>query len=119
MVSTISVSFYNKHLRNIPVVREKLSTFRTANGLKIPYVEYIECEILMRPINKRLDWMGIFIVKDTQDKRDVPGMLGINIIQECRERLKKNVGPFYLRSAKNNTAVQNGSKHLGRVAVQY
>lgn len=118
MVSTFSVSFYNKHLRNIPVVREKLSTLRKANGLEIPYVGYIEYEILMRLINKSLDGMGILIVKDTQDKRDVPGMLGMNIIQECRERFKKKVGPFYLRSAKKIQLYRVGSKHLGRVAVQ-
>lgn len=31
MVSTISESFYNKRLRNIPIVREKLITLRAAN----------------------------------------------------------------------------------------
>lgn len=118
IVSTISESFYNKYLRNIPIVREKLITLRAANGLEIPYIRYIKCEIFMRSINKKLDGMGILIVKDTQGKRDVPGILSMNIIQECRELFKEKFGPSYLRSAEKNIAVRIGLKHLRRVAVR-
>lgn len=64
----------------------------------------------MRSINKRLNGMGILIVKDTQEKRDVSGILGMNIIQECRELFREKFGPSYLRSAEKNTAVQNWNK---------
>lgn len=64
MVSMISELFYNKYLSNIFIVWEKFIIFCVVNGLEILYVGYIECEIFMWFINKRLDGMGIFIVKD-------------------------------------------------------
>lgn len=67
----------------------------------------------------RLDGMGILIVKDSQDKRDVPGILGMNIIQKSVGNfLRKSLAPLILGVLKRIQLYRVGSKHLRRVAVQ-
>lgn len=80
MVSTITESFYNKSLCDIPIVQECHLKLRAANGLEIPYVGYIEADVYVQPVNLRLEKRGILIVKDTQG-REIPGLLGMNYHQ--------------------------------------
>lgn len=80
MVSTITESFYNKYLCDIPIVQECHLKLRAANGLEVPYVGYIEADVYVQPVNLRLEKRGILIVKDTQG-REIPGLLGMNYHQ--------------------------------------
>ena len=84
MVSTISESFYIEHLKDIPIVNEKLITLRAANGLEIPFVGYIQTDVLVKPLDMSLRKRRILIVKDNSG-REVPGILGMNIIKECKD----------------------------------
>lgn len=82
MVSTITESFYSKHLSTIPVIREQFVTLKAANGLDIPYVGYIETDIVVH--GHTVKDRGILIVKDVSG-RDIPGLIGMNIISQCRD----------------------------------
>lgn len=61
---------------------------RTANGLDIPYVGYVELDITV--FGKVVPQPGILIVKDPPGQTSpsgVPGVLGIDVIRECYHQL--------------------------------
>ncbi|KAK0143156.1 hypothetical protein N1851_018740 [Merluccius polli] len=73
-----------------------------ANGLDIPYLGYVEMDvqILDRVLQKR----GILIVKDPPSgiiqsrKKAIPGILGMNIINDCYHELFEQYGPGLFQS---------------------
>ena len=93
MVSTITESFYNKYLSSIPVIQEQFITLRAANGLDIPYIGYIETDVVVH--GQTVKDRGILIVKDVSG-RDVPGLIGMNIISQCRDMFFSDI-PFVNR----------------------
>lgn len=69
-----------------------------ANGLDIPYVGYFELdvEVLGKVIQKR----GVLVVKDTVNpKLGVSGILGMNVIKGCYEKLFGEYGPSLFESS--------------------
>lgn len=109
MVSTITESFYNKYLCDIPIVQECHLKLRAANGLEIPYVGYIEADVYVQPVNLRLEKRGILIVKDTQG-REIPGLLGMNIIKECKDLVISGGGSAAPKSFRTGHCMQNWIK---------
>lgn len=110
MVSTITESFYNKYLCGIPIVQECHLKLRAANGLEIPYVGYIEADVYVQPVNLRLEKRGILIVKDTQG-REIPGLLGMNIIKECKDLVISGCGSAAPKSFRQTIVCRIGSRH--------
>lgn len=110
MVSTITESFYNKYLCDIPIVQECHLKLRAANGLEIPYVGYIEADVYVQPVNLRLEKRGILIVKDTQG-REIPGLLGMNIIKECKDLVISGCGSAAPKSFRQTIVCRIGSRH--------
>ena len=109
MVSTITDSFYNRYLSDIPVVKDRHLTLRAANGLDIPYVGYIETDVYIQPVNLRLERRGILIVKDTPG-REVPGLMGMNIIKECKDLVINECGSVAPKSLRTDHCMQNWIK---------
>ena len=95
-VSTITEScFFNDNFRPKGINLLSTSgwlTLTAANGLNIPYIGYLELDVetLGITIPKR----GILVVKDSQDsvtrkrKQEVPGLLGMNVIEQVRREIK-------------------------------
>ena len=91
MVTTLSESFFRQHFE--PWGKEKLHScgwlqLRAANGLEIPYVGYLELDFVV--LGKEIRNKGVLIVKDlpTQSSdRRLPGVLGMNVIQDCYQEL--------------------------------
>ncbi|KAL6462534.1 hypothetical protein MHYP_G00289560 [Metynnis hypsauchen] len=87
MVSTITESFFQQHLRG------KLQfclwlQLRAANGLEIPYVGYVELPVEV--LGKLIPDRGWLVVKDPPGSAGsvaVPGVLGMNVIRECYHEL--------------------------------
>ena len=94
MVSTISESFFNKFLKSKFELHPDQSwlKLRAANGLDIPYIGYIETDVVVPSSGKTVKDRGILIVKDTPGERrkDFPGLIGMNIISECMDMLQTN-----------------------------
>ena len=82
MVSTITESFYDKYLSSIPVIQEQFITLRAAYGLDIRYIGYIETDVVVH--GRKVKDLDILIVNDVSG-RDIPGLIGINIISQCRD----------------------------------
>lgn len=96
MVTTLSESFFKQHFE--PWGSEKLHEcgwlqLRAANGLAIPYVGYLEMDFVV--LGKTIQNKGVLIVKGlsipSTDTR-LPGLLGMNIIQECYQELFRQHG---------------------------
>ena len=61
---------------------------KAANGLEIPYIGYIELDVEV--LGKVVPQRGVLIVKDPPGQispPEVPGVLGMNIINECYHQL--------------------------------
>ncbi|CAB3992256.1 Retrovirus-related Pol poly from transposon 297 [Paramuricea clavata] len=102
-VSTITEEFFNTHLK--PKGQELLSTsgwlkLTATNGLEIPYLGYFELDIEAFGLN--VPRRGILVVKDSANdamrarKRDVPGLLGMNVLCEMGQVLAKFEGTEFL-----------------------
>ncbi len=94
MVSTITEGFFAEHFQ--PQVQGILQScgwlqLKAANGLDIPYKGYLELDVEV--LGRTLSRMGILVVRDPPDvqtqtrKRNVPGLLGMNILQSCYQEL--------------------------------
>lgn len=88
MVSTIIESFFLQHFKSWG--HERLQScnwlqLRAANGLAIPYVGYLELDVIL--CGKYVPACGVLVVKDPPGNPKVPGVLGMNIICKCYDSL--------------------------------
>lgn len=96
MVMTVTKSFFNKHFFNLNKNNCEWLDLKAANGLEIPYTGYVELDMIVfeQCIPKR----GILIVKDPvaaalQTRKTItPGILGMNVLTECYQRLFQQHG---------------------------
>ena len=68
---------------------------------------YIETYITVKPLNRIMCGIGILIVKDNQDRKEIPGQLGMKVIRECRELFLQEFGPTFTCHTENREATQN------------
>ncbi|KAL2098255.1 hypothetical protein ACEWY4_007462 [Coilia grayii] len=83
---------------------------RAANGLALPYLGYLELDILV--LGKSLRRMGVLVVRDPphlvsyNNKVKVPGLLGMNVINKCYDELFHQHGSRLFQSI----PVQDGNE---------
>lgn len=100
MVSTVAESFFLKQF--MPWGPERLQSchwlqLKAANGLPIPYVGYLELEVVL--CGKVVPQCGILIVKDPHGgPSSIPGVLGMNVISRCYQELFGAHGSALFRS---------------------
>lgn len=113
-VSTMSEEFFVQHFG--AQGEEQLHQcywlrLTAANGLAIPYVGYVELDVTV--LGRTLPKMGVLIVKDPLDpslqeqKRKVPGLLGMNILRPCYSLLYLEYGTTLLKSPPLLTAAKS------------
>ena len=84
MVTTLSYEFYRTHLQSRlgPVRPCQWLRLQAANGLAIPYVGYVEADVVVA--GRQLPQMGFLLTQPLGAiEPKVPGLLGMNIIQYC------------------------------------
>ncbi|KAK3107286.1 hypothetical protein FSP39_011149 [Pinctada imbricata] len=113
VVSTITESFYNKHLKSKFEMHPEQNwlRLRAANGLEIPYVGYIESDVYIPSVDKTVKERGILIIRDPPGRsrnETTPGLIGMNIIAQCSDILKTQIG--------NMTSASSELKGFARVA---
>ena len=84
MVTTLNHRFFVEHLqaRLGPIHPCQWLRLRAANGLAIPYVGYVEADVVVA--GRRLPRMGFLITQPQEGgEPTAPGLLGMNIIQHC------------------------------------
>lgn len=96
MVSTITESCFLQHFE--PLGREKLQScqwlqLRAANGLPIPYIGYMEVDIVL--CGRLVPGCGVLVVRDPPDglRDQAPGVLGMNVLSRCYQGLFGQHGP--------------------------
>ena len=88
-VSTITEKFFRKHLLPRGHMMKDITgciTITAANGLPMPYLGYVEYELVVM----------------RQRRVDRPGMICCNILQRLGRTLSSELGPGYLESIKVN-----------------
>ncbi|KAF7643945.1 hypothetical protein LDENG_00230610 [Lucifuga dentata] len=93
-VSTIQESFFKTHFQ------EKIQSchwlqLKAANGLAIPYIGYVELDVVV--LGRKIPSRGWLIVRDSPgQKSSVPGILGMNVVWQCYFELFSQYGPTFL-----------------------
>ena len=97
MVTTITESFFMKHFTHLQRKDCKWLGLKAANGLDIPYIGYLELDVVV--LGQCISERGILIVKDPTDvglqgrKVETPGILGMNVLGDCYRTLFVQHGP--------------------------
>lgn len=96
MVTTITESFFREHLQHLQKRDCKWLGLKAANGLDIPYVGYIELDVVV--LGQCIPGRGVLIIKDPENvthkecKLATPGILGMNVLGECYQVLFEQHG---------------------------
>lgn len=98
MVTTLTENFFYTHFQSSLGQLQpcRWLQLRAANGLKIPYLGYLEVDIDI--LGKKLSKMGVLVVQDSSDpftrtqKSKVLGLLGMNVISQCYNELFQQHG---------------------------
>lgn len=98
MVTTLTAEFFYKHFQSLSGQLQECRwlQLRAANGLQIPYLGYLEVDLHI--LGRTLPKMGVLVVQDSTDpytktqKSKVPGLLGMNVINQCYDALFQQHG---------------------------
>ena len=104
-VSTISKGFYREELSDLIEMKplDEIVEIECAGGSQLPYEGYIEADI-KTPGNSNIITRTIMLVTpDSHYSRQVPVLLGTNILHSMIEQLKEEHGARYLQTANLTT----------------
>ena len=121
MVSTMSETFFNQHLKSTcsdPVDTTSWLVVKAANGLDIPYIGYVELDVEYE--GQVVPSRAILIERDiaglAEKKRFAPGCIGMNILREVPE-FKKIFGASIEAGKYSSTIeINNDKTRFARVA---
>jgi len=102
-VSTMSHSFYLRHLRHLPLeLLEKLLHIECADGKALPYKGYIETEIYLPELQQSYSCIFL-IVPDSPYHDNVPLLLGTNFLKLLVNSCKQQYGERFLQTTNLTT----------------
>lgn len=99
-VTTMSEGFYKRNFPHIVLQNiDELLKVEAANGSKIPYFGYIEADVVFHEVVPQGGGIPvqslILVVSDTPYNKSVPMCVGMNVIQECVQKIKEIMGPQF------------------------
>lgn len=98
-VSTVSWTFYDQHLKHIPLEPlEKIINIECADGNSLLYHGYIETAIQLKETDSTFPCIFL-IIPDSQYHSTVPVLLGTNILSVIMENYKDRFGIRFLQTA--------------------
>lgn len=106
-VSTISEGYLTKYLGNKKVHQISDLRLEGPSGETLPYSGYVELEIAM-VIDGQFKNIGaypILVVPETTYKKDVPFLIGTNVLQNFRTELEKMYGHQFLQKVTLSSSV--------------
>lgn len=100
-VTTLTLSFYEENLNEIPLrPLEELLYLEGAGNQDVPYFGYIEVAITLPEEHnisgKEFNVLAL-IVQDGKYNKNVPLLVGTNLMMECREAYREKFGPRFLQ----------------------
>ena len=100
-VSTISQSWYDAHLSEVPVKPlDTILEIECADGKNLPYSGYIEVDICLE--NTSGSFL-LLIIPDSRYNEHVPLLLGTNVLHHFMMQYQEVHGPRFLQTAKLKT----------------
>lgn len=118
-VSTVSLSFYEKHLGNKVTLEklEQLVNIEVAGGHQLPYHGFIETQVTFHKSvtgsSEPLDVLFL-VVEDTKFNLEVPVLLGTNILKYCLQLCKDSLTTKYGSFSLNKSRVSKSWKMVYR-----
>ena len=105
-VSTMCQSFYDEHLKHLPLNPvEDILRLECADGSFMPYRGYIQVQMSTSGIPSEHVQECIFlIVPDTDYSKDVPLLIGTNILDELLLHCKSELGENFLQNSALHTS---------------
>ena len=124
-VSTMSISYFNRHLSNIFLLHPiaKLVTIEAANGLPITYLRFVQVNIELAPdltACQASTSILMFVCPDKPYSHDVPIILGTNVLNEiCSKTDAEQRSPPALENVLNTFRVAEAIRdgHIGNIRV--
>lgn len=108
MITTLSKSFYGKHLEDEYILHplEELSV-EVGGGYQLDYLGYVDIDLTV-PENvcgatRQFAFLAL-VVPDTPYNSIVPICVGTNVIKQCRDMCHKDFGPRFLQRVRLPTA---------------
>ena len=112
-VSTISQNFLQKNLSTYEIFKlDTILEVEGAGGHMLPYLGYIEIEVEIPSIGSGKNTYPLLVVPDTNFNKNVPILLGTNILCPVMENCKKTYGVQFLQKASLETPWQLSFKCL-------
>ncbi|KAK3108916.1 hypothetical protein FSP39_018571 [Pinctada imbricata] len=106
-VSTVSEAFHQQHLQHLPILPlDEIIHIECADGGTLPYLGYIEVTITSPGLPHASDTTmhyPILVVPDSNYNKDVPVLLGTNILRHLLSEVHTNYGDQYLQTANLHT----------------
>ena len=100
-VSTISESFYNEHLSDITLQPLNcIINIECANGIDLPYKGFIEVDVTfidLHSTESKILACMLLVVPDNAYSRNVPLLLGTNVLSELVTQCEKDFGKTFAR----------------------
>ena len=105
-VSTMCQTFYDEHLKHLPLNPvEGILRLECADGSFMPYTGYIQVQMSTSGIPSEHVQECIFlIVPDTDYSKDVPLLIGTNILDELLLHCKSELGENFLQNSALHTS---------------
>lgn len=100
-VSTIGETFYKQHLSNKELKPlENILRIECADGGVLPYLGFIEADLMVTGIPKSKSQTCLFlVVRETDYNKSTPLLLGTNILKEFLDNCRQEFGPLFLQKA--------------------
>ncbi len=116
-VTTIANSYYEEHLSETPLLPMEDLLVKGAGGQDVPFYGYVEVSLTIPHGNSRTTTMDVLalIVEDTPDNKDVPIVVGTNVIIPFRDTCKQLYGGRFLQRCNLQTAWTMAIKHLAAI----
>ncbi|KAJ8031683.1 hypothetical protein HOLleu_24949 [Holothuria leucospilota] len=119
-VTTISKSFHDLHLSNIPIrPLQDLLHIEGAGGQVVPYLGFMEIEVSLpnEPcLEDNIFDVVALVVPDNNYNSKVPLTVGTNLMTQCREKCKQKFGSQFLQLSSVSTAWKLAFQHLSQQA---
>lgn len=115
-VTTVSRSFYEEYMADCTLRKmEELLIIEGAGGQSVPFLGYIETEVSFPKgtsgLNQSLGAV-VLVVPDTNFNKDVPLVIGTNVIKQCKDDCVDKYGVNFFRVAQPDLAWRLAYRHL-------
>lgn len=115
-VTTVSEGFYEEYLSNCPIQQiDDILKVEGANGQEVPFLGYLQTNISFPEhtsgLHEQVDAL-VLVVPNTSFNKDVPVVIGTNVIRRCKDICLNLHGVNYLRTAEPDMAWRLAYRHL-------